>query len=53
MSDIITAMGTAVGTMVTDLTGGLSSLIPIILPLAAAAIGIFFLWRTVRKFVGR
>lgn len=53
MGNVITAMSGALGTMVTDVTDGLGTILPVVIPLAAAVIGIFVIWRVVRKFTGR
>lgn len=47
-----TALTTALGTFVTDVTDGIGSNLVVVLPIVLGVTGIFLLWRIVSSFIG-
>lgn len=46
-----TALATALGTFVTSITTGIGDNLVIVLPVVLGVIGIFLLWRIVKRFI--
>lgn len=47
-----TALTTALGTFVTDLSGAIGDNLVVVLPIVLGITGIFLLWRIVSSFIG-
>lgn len=46
-----TALATALGSFVTNITTGIGDNLVIVLPVVLGVIGIFLLWRIVKRFI--
>ena len=53
MSEIIDALNVGFSTMITDITSGIASAAPIIVPILGITVGVFVIVRFVKKFLGR
>lgn len=53
MEDVYTAIITACGTAVTQVTSAFASAMPVIVPLGIGVAGVFAVYKLVRRFFGR
>lgn len=50
ISSFSTALGTALATFVTDVTGAITSNVPVVLAVTLGVVGIGLVWRVVKRF---